>query len=347
MTLSPVFRSSEALAALESKGYLDRLAPALAAERGYVRRLHALLPETIDRRFLSPADEPQSDVLFLQDHFFLILFDSVYQSLGCPEDRRTLYGLLNLCVRGVVASGDNLFDDESKMDLPLEVGGGSRFASILQMLCFDHLITAVLESHAPPGRRERAAAFRRELLTSLAVIGSLEGSEEAGVDGVLPVQEMIERVHQVRGGRLFALAFIAPLIWEPPEAKEPWQVARQGIFDLGTAFQMVDDVTDFEFDLGRGSHNLLAAQVVQAGRPDELRAFHRLVQSPPGDERIVEVDFVQSAREVLLRAEQEARCGFERLAQVGHWFSPDDAGLFVRAIAGAAGDERILAVAKG
>lgn len=342
MTLSPVFRSPDAVAALESKGFLRRLEPSLQAERAYVALLHKLLPQTIDQRYLSPAEPAVDDVTFLQDHFFLTLFDSVFRSLGCPANRLEIYGPLNLCVKGLIVAGDNLFDREAKMELPLALGSGPFFASIMQLLCFDHLLMNILERQQV--EQADVVRYRRELLGELAAIGTLEGSEEGGVDEVLPIEDMIRQVHEVRGGRLFSLAFIAPCIWEPADQQERWEKARRGIWRLGTAFQIVDDLTDFEFDLRRRSHNALSAQIVHQGTPAEKRAYERLAADPEGSGVSVEKDLVASAKAVLERARIEAQRGFEELAQVGFWFPPAEAGLFVRAIAGDAGDERIDAV---
>jgi hypothetical protein len=48
----------------------------------------------------------------------------------------------------------------------------------------------------------------------MARIGKLEGSEEGGVDEIPTPDEMVERVHRVRGGALFALAFVPPAVLE-------------------------------------------------------------------------------------------------------------------------------------
>ncbi len=344
MTLSPVFRSQDAVEALASRGYLDRLAPSIAAERAYVDALHELLAEVIDGGYLASRPRQTDDLSFLQEHFFLTLFDSVFRALGCPAQRLHAYGLLNLCVKGLVVSGDNLFDNEAKMDLPLALGRGRQFASIMQMLCFDHLVMRILEKYPPGTREDGAVRYRRDLLSELARIGTLEGSEEAGIDAILPIETMIEQVHEVRGGLLFSLAFIAPRIWEPAEHQARWTAARRGIARLGTAFQIVDDLTDFEFDLTRRSHNALAARIVHDGTAAEKAAFQPLWAGQPATARVVERSFLESAKAVLDRARLEAERGFIDLAEVGFWYPPEDADLFVRAIAGDAGDDRIDAL---
>lgn len=331
---------------LATKGHLEALAPSIRAERSYVEQLHAMLPDVVDGRYIAPVRGQSDDVTFLQEHFFLILFDAVFRTLADSEDRLRRYGLLNLCVKGLVVSGDNLFDNEAKMDLPLALGYGPRFASIMQMLCFDHLVMRILET-GDDVSAESKGRFRRELLNELASIGTLEGSEEQGVDEILPVEDMIRRVHEVRGGQLFALAMIAPRVWESRDAWSRWEQAGRGIWRLGTAFQIVDDLTDFEFDLKRRSHNVLCAQIAHGGTPEEKAALKQLTGEHAISADLVPSTFLASARAVVKRAREEAERGFADLAKVGFWFPPDDAGLFVQAIAGDAGDERMQAVVAG
>lgn len=344
MTLSPVFRSQDAVESLISRGHFEALGSSIVAEHEYERMLRDLLEGIIAPSYIGPVSEAGDDIEFLQKHFFLILFDSVYRSLGCPADRLTTYGLINLCLKGIIVSGDNLFDGEAKMDLPLNLGDGERFASIMQLLCFDHLVMRVLEAHASRFSGEKVLRFRREMLTCLASIGTLEGSEEKGLDEILPVETMIEHVHRVRGGRLFSLAFIAPFIREDTSDLDRWRTARKGIAHLGTAFQIVDDLTDFEFDLTRRSHNLLAAQITHHGSAQERTAFERMRSEGALRTGTVEATFGDSAGAVLELAQGEAELGFADLAAIGFWFPPDDASLFIRAIAGDAGEHRMRAI---
>lgn len=343
MTLAPVFRSPEAVRALQDRGYWTQLELSCAALREATGILHVLLQDVIDREYLNPSPQSQDDLSFIQENFFLILFHSVFKAVGCEEDHLHLYTLLNSCIRGLVLSGDNLFDDEDKKVLPLRLGCGKRFMSIVQMMCYQNLIRQVLKHHGEwldDGEKDR---FHRELLSTLTAIGTLEGSEETGVVDTPPTEDMIEKVHRVRGGSLFSLAVIAPRIGERGQNLTAWETAEQGIRSLGTAFQIVDDITDLEFDLGRGSHNLLVSQIVHNGTADERGILDELRAS--ADLRSkggwVEKGLSHSAGRVLQLAKDEAETGFRSLRKIAFWFPPEDALLFVRAIAGDAGFERV------
>lgn len=297
----------------------------------------------IGEKYIDAAAEPEAGLAFLQENFFQVLFHSLFKTLGCSERRLELYSLVNLCVRGVVLSGDNLFDGEDKLGLPLRLGRGRRFRSIMQLMCFQRLIELALAERGSWLEEEERRRLQRDLLTELAAIGALEGSEEEGVRGVPRVETMIRSVHAVRGGSLFSLAFVAPRVGERGRSRPAWARAEAGIRRLGTAFQIVDDLTDLEFDIGRRSHNLVVAQVRHHGSPRERAVLERLFRSPElrAEGGWVEGDLRESAGRVLNFAKVEAQEAFQILRGLGFWFPPDDALLFVRAVAGDAGFERL------
>jgi hypothetical protein len=179
----------------------------------------------------------------------------------------------------------------------------------------------------------------------MAEIGELEGSEEEGVDEIPTPEAMVGRVHEVRGGALFALAFVAPSVLEEGEVGTAIREAEPAIARLGTAFQIVDDLTDFEFDLGRRSHNLLVSQIRHHGGVEERGALQALRGGEPVLPGMVEGLFRASARAVLERAYEEAQASFQRLGELGFWFPVSLAPQVVRAIVGLEGVARMEALA--
>jgi hypothetical protein len=355
MTLSPVFRSPEAVRLLEERGVWDRLAPAMEAQARAVNTLYADLALLLDRRFLvegrgvPEAGDMRSPegLAFLQEYFFLILFRSLFESLGVSEARLTIYTELNFCIKGTITAADNLFDDQGKSLLPLAGGSGNRFLSILQLMSFERLIRRACDRavHAGVMEAEQTHAILRGLLTRMAEIGELEGSEEGGVEEIPTPEAMVARVHRVRGGALFALAFVAPSVLEEGDVGEAFREAEPAVACLGTAFQIVDDLTDFEFDLGRRSHNLLVSQVFHHGSEPERRTLEGLWRGEPVPAGIVEGLFRASARAVLDRAYREAEASLGRLAELGFWFPADVAAEVVHAIVGLEGIARMEALA--
>lgn len=358
MTLAPVFRSEEGTALLRERGILDRLAEDIADQRAALHDLELHLAEIIGEQYRRPAtatgSSSQTDMEFLQDHFFLLLFRNLFRTLGAG-DRLAFYTRLNVCIKGIITAADNLFDHEFKELIPLRLSTGVTFGSIVQLMTFERLVM-LLGQDAEAAKLLPAGRFReinRDLLTRLTFIGALEGSEEDGVASVPGVTEMVDRVHRIRGGALFSLAFCAPLAMEKDRAK--WTAAEVAIAKLGTAFQIVDDLTDFEFDLFRESNNLLVSQITHHGSAEErahLGSLSKRIHAATGEweERRVAVIgeedainqwFQESALDVLRIARREAREAFEGLQALGFWFDPADSDEVVHAIVGLEGVHRM------
>jgi len=354
MTLSPVFRSRAAVELLADRGVWSRLSEDLEAQADAVRTLHGDLGVILGEKFReAPPHVPTAaevttpaGLQFLQEYFFLILFRSVFRSLGVGDDRLRLYTELNFCIKGTITAADNIFDDQAKSLLPLVEHAGSRFMSILQLMTFERLSRRVLDRGESAGILDAAhrEAVQRGLLDRMASIGTLEGSEEGGVTEILPPDEMIESVHRVRGGALFALAFVAPSVLEKGGLLPKLARAETAIAQLGTAFQIVDDLTDFEFDVGRHSHNLLVSQIHHLGSQAERAAVRKYWTGEKAPTNVVESLFRDSARAVLERAYSEARASFGGLEELGFWFEAELAEDVVRAIVGLDGVARMEAL---
>ena len=144
---------------------------------------------------------------------------------------------------------------------------------------------------------------------------------------------------------MFALAFEAPLVLERGDLRKRISVAKEAVTRLGTAFQIVDDLTDFEFDIGRRSHNLLVSQVHHMGTAKERAALAAIWESGRCPDGTVEETFANSAREVLQLAYLEARASFKSQQDLGYWFDHSLADEVVHAIVGLEGVSRMQALA--
>ena len=354
MTLSPVFRSEQAVRLLETQGIWERFGPAAARQAEAVAAVRDDLAGVIGEPFrLDPNQPPDhkdrdgsDELTFLQEYFFLTLFLSLFESLGVDLARLPFYARLNFCIKGTITAADNLFDDQAKSLLPLRPVQGSRYHSILQLMCFERLLPRVGNWAVGHGlfAREAFESVQRGLLDMMAEIGSLEGSEEGGVAEIPPPEAMIEKVHRVRGGMLFGLAFVAPKALESGSVLEKMLQAEPAIAELGTAFQIVDDLTDFEFDLGRRSHNLLTSRIHHHGSLDEKMILRELWNGQPPSANVVEDSFGESARVVLEFARQEARRSLGTLERLGFWFPSRLANEVVHAIVGLDGVARMDAL---
>lgn len=350
MTLSPVFRSAEAVESLRAAGVWDRLHPAALGQATAIATVKRDLPAVLDQRFIDQSglgeERIDGDMRFFQEFFFLILFRSILQTIRFSDAALDLCSQLNFCIKGTITAADNLFDDQSKSLLPLTTGKGDRFASILQLMAFERLTGLALARGVANGAitPEAVEAFQKARMSKMAAIGSLEGSEEGGVASVLEPGVMIDEVHRVRGGALFELGFIAPGLVDSNVDPAVLARAQSAISRLGTAFQIVDDLTDFEVDLERGTHNILAAQITHAGTAEERARLAELRKTRAFSGDVVAEDFAVSGRLVVEIGEREAHESLVELQKIGFWLQPSLSESLVKAIVGLEGIERMKAL---
>ena len=129
MTLSPVFRSDEAVQILRTAGVWSRLDPAARGQAEAISRVKQDLPQILDAKYVDIGrlvEDPEETIgiEFVQEFFFLILFRSVLQTVGVTTADLRLCCELNFCIKGTITAADNLFDDQDKALLPLKLGPG-------------------------------------------------------------------------------------------------------------------------------------------------------------------------------------------------------------------------------
>ena len=128
---------------------------------------------------------------------------------------------------------------------------------------------------------------------------------------------------------------IAPTILKP---ELEWDIVKQAYHNIGTGFQIVDDITDFEFDLKRNTHNILRAQIYHGEQRDDLE---NLTSEQIRQGKLIEKYFKEQARIVLGYAYDEVEKGFKKLQGLNFWYDPNHTKSFVNAIAGDQGIERL------
>jgi len=344
MTLAPVFRSGQLFEILEREGIIERFAPSRRRMEDGVGRVHADLENVLAAEFLDLEaiaqgdrfrDDPFTQALFLQKYFFLVLFSSIFENLGIDPARLEFYAELSYSIMGTIAAADNLFDSEEKMFLPLQPVRGAVFGSVLQLMCFERLTMRAGDRAVKKGLipADRWSEVQKRLLTTMATIGKLEGTEEKGRDEILTPEDMVDKVHGIRGGLLFSLVTIAPKLLEDKTIAAKLDSVEAAVVKLGTAFQIVDDITDFEFDLSRRSHNMLTAEIHHRGSPEERRELERLLREPPrADAPALDSLFLPSAQRVLTSAAKTTRESLEALEAIGFWFPSRLADIVIQGI---------------
>lgn len=336
MTLLPIFRSAESLGFLKKSGYLNKFAPAIKLQRDVYKQVSEWLTELGVHEATWVTDPgSQTDEQLLQKDFFLILFNSVLMAHTSIK-KVSYYARVNLATRGMINAADQILDDEEKPLLKLDIPP-SNSKKLLEYNIFSHLFlkahqTAVDEGIITKGQHDEII---RLFYAIVADIGKLEGSEEIGIKEYYSIDETIEQVIRIRGGNLFLLGTCSPKVCEPKN--KTWAKIYGGIENLGVGFQIVDDLTDFEFDIKRGSHNILETVIQQEGTYEEkrllmpirkkIRRWNQRLSSS-----MLMAYFPKSTKRVLGLARDEVRVGFKKLQEAGFWFDPKYSINFVRSI---------------
>ena len=298
-----------------------RLYPSVQEHRHVEIETRRLLEANLDKAYLGPPPPAVSTLKYARRHFFSSLFLAIYRTVGVARERRLFYGVLNHAIRGIVTGTDNLLDDEYKEMLPLAFPErATRFKSVMHILLFDRILFSLLDEAAVAGliSKEQSRMISREVFAAMVPIGAEEASEEGGVSKVLSPADILASVHMYKGGNLLRLAFVAPLQLESGGVGLRLKTADRGIFSIGLALQVIDDLTDFYEDLRDHRHNYLVSTIHHEGTLEE-RAKLAALLGGHGTRAPVEQAFAASAARAMARAIGEALDGFERLHETGFW----------------------------
>ena len=317
-----------------------KLYPSLREHRKVEATIGALLAETLEERFIGPPPGRINPLRYAQKNFFSILFLAIYQAIGIPGDRRLFYGCLNHCLRGIVTGADNLLDNEYKEMLPLAFPAtATKFKSVMHIMLFDRFLNKLAGRMADFGLAGDSGLLQDALFRAIVPIGAEEASEEGGVSTILPPEKILSSVHMYKGGRLLCLAFVAPRLLES-ELAAPLATAEKGVYDIGMALQMIDDLTDFYEDLRAGNHNYLVSTIAHRGGEKE-RAFLEQARER-GSGPAVEEGCAASVAAVMAEAVGEALTGFARLEEAGFWLDQKQALGLIRQLFVLRGVQRLL-----
>ena len=238
-------------------------------------------------------------------NLFSTLFYSVYLVLDIPKPRRLLYGKMNHLFRIWVTSADNLLDDEDKCVLPLTMPGASRvMREVVAIMAADRVLWRVLNEAVVDKvvTARQADALAAHSLRRLLPSAAQEAGEEGGVLTRPPPEYVLDTLHLLKTGLLFALPFLGVDLVEP--AVEPERVARlkRALMLFGGGCQLLDDVRDLGRDLVERRHNYVLSVLAQKS-PDVLKAWaDRKIR--PGD---------RLYRETLPVCVSAVRLGFQKL----------------------------------
>jgi hypothetical protein len=276
----------------------------------------ALIPE---RWRGEPASEA-NPVRYAGRHFFSLLLLSSYEALGLREEQQRWLGAINHTVRSIVTAADNLLDGEDKPVLALRFPeGAARFRSCLGLLAWSAALERVVARGVEHGslRPEQVPVAVQRLLALLIEVGAVEAEEEAGVELIIPPDEVVERIHEHKGGSLLGLAWVVPLlVLEGDDRAARARTMADGIHRIGLALQHVDDVTDLELDVAARGHNLLQSVIFHQGSEEERTHLEAMRSGLLSDTYRSVCE--PSVGLVVARALRTAQEGFSLLERAGY-----------------------------
>lgn len=321
-----------------------RLYAALQEHRKVEEEIHRLLTDLLEPDYIRPEPVIRCPPLaYAQRHFFSILFLSLYQAIGIPPERRLLYGMINHCLRGIVTGTDNLLDEEYKELLPLNFPeSATRFKSVMHILLFDRMLSRINGRLQASGLSDtNDLSLDSALFKAIVPIGAEEAQEEGGIEEIISPEAVLETVHMYKGGKLLCLSFVAPRLLESNEFQERLTRADRGIFHIGMALQIIDDLTDFHEDIKAGNHNYLLSFVFHQGNPQEKELLKTILKTP-GSKPEIEVSFASAISQVMNSAVSEALRGFALIHQAGYWLDHNQAYHLIRRLFVLRGVKRLL-----
>lgn len=328
---------------------LRHLLPSVREHRQVEVETHRLLCALLDERYIDPCPQKPGLLRYAQRNIFSILFLAIYRAVGIPPERRLLYGVVNHAIRGIVTGTDNLLDDECKTMLPLRFPESAcRFTSVMHILLFDRFLFQVVDEAAAQGwiSASERQGLQKEIFGAMVPIGEEEASEEGGIDRILPPAEILSSVHSQKGGNLLRLAFVAPRRVETALAA-PLALADRGIYRIGMALQVIDDLTDVYDDIRDRNHNYFVSSLFHEGTAEEKALLER-VRGARGELRPpVQEAFPASAARTVHRAVGEALAGFALLEEAGFWLRRPAALDLIRALFRLRGVGELLALWPG
>lgn len=288
----------------------------------------------LEPRYLGPHAPEKRFLKYAQKNFFSILFLAIYRSIGIPPERRVFYGTINHCVRGLVTATDNILDNEYKEMIPVRFADRAKhFKSVMHLLLFDRFLNTIVDRAAEAGmvRREDRASLQRAIFQRMVVIGEEEATEEGGVHELFTPERILAEVHRHKGGNLLRLAFVAPSLSETDLAP-PVKLAERGVYAIGMALQVIDDLTDFYPDIVDRRHNYFVSWLHHRGAAADAHKLTEVMAAGATVRTPIETLFPTAVHEVAEAAVGEALRGFRLLNDAGFQLPQQDALWLIRSL---------------
>jgi hypothetical protein len=199
-----------------------------------------------------------------RNNVFSTLFQAAYHLLHIEERRRRLYGQLIHLYRMWVTSADNLLDDEDKTVLPIRLSGDSHIMKqVITIMTADRILSRVLDQACNEDVITAAQARRLSDGTLQVLLPSAaeEAAEEGGIVSRASPDEVLSKIHALKTGMLFNVAFFGPEVVEERLDPAAFDRARKAYHQFGIGCQILDDIRDMAKDHCERRQNYILSQL--------------------------------------------------------------------------------------
>ncbi len=272
-------------------------------------------------------------------NYFSVLFIAIFHVLDIPLPRLTLYARLNHCLRAWVTACDNLLDNELKemilTDLPEQAGV---FKSVHTLLVTDRIFFSFLMDYANKGiiTHDEMEKLLNISLSSISASGVEEAEEEGGVEYFMSPEEIIQKVHFAKTGKLFTSPLAAPLALGDIADMQKAEDIRNGLCHFGLACQILDDLSDIGDDIVNRKHNYLASLIMHGDGSQEKVILSEMLRQKNKSELKENTRLYKKFPMATDLAQKESmthfRISLEHLAQSGLPLNKYGQGAFIRTL---------------
>ena len=220
-------------------------------ENEYINRIESYIPK---EKFIN-SKKKSNYINYLEKNFFSILLLSIFKNHKISKESIIEYGVILHSLRGMVTCTDNIIDNESKGSIFLtEISNHILSNNMLSIIEQNILNDSISKLTTDSYKKNQMLQGYTKALYSVAIGESMRELN----DEIETPKEIIENIHKKIGGELLELAFIIPTI---NENNSKLEISKNGIYQIGIALQMIDDICDFQEDIEAKKKNYLLSKI--------------------------------------------------------------------------------------
>lgn len=273
-------------------------------EKDFLERIETY----VEKERYSNTKKEANPVKYMEKNFFSILLISIMQNMNIECKRIEEYGVLLHSLRGIITCTDNIIDAESKGSIFLDELKSPVLKNVMLTIILQNILNDTVRDIASDN--DEASKMLTGLTNAIYSIAKGENLRDM-VDTIESPEEIIEGIHKKIGGELLELAFIVPVI---KENNPRLTRAKEGVFEIGIALQMLDDICDFVEDAEARKKNLLLSHIAH----NNNISVKELLKMAETNEFYNTAPYKDSYSTLLCEAIERALKGFEILDETGY-----------------------------